>query len=459
MLRPGASSYPGARTGPVTKGPLVHRLPSRLAAVAAVVVGAVLCAGATTAAAATPTATTDPARAGAGYLARQLAVAPGGLLQSGGYPRQGETIDALLSLAAAKVAAGQQAATLRVLTGQEASYVSYPQQDGSVVYYPGSLGKLALAVQAEGADPDTVGPVRLLTQLRSMQCIAADPMTAPKCTAAEVGLYKSYDSDVADGSDDAYNSTVNQSLAMIALSGTPTPPSRTAVSWLVGQQCRDGGYQTAIRTDPATACTAEDADSTSLATQALAANGSPTAAGNAAGYLAAHQASAGSLTGASGAASANSTALAAQAFTAVGGPYAADAARARDYLVSVQAGCAAPAATRGSVSAPADGDATFATSQAVQGIVGTPLARISATGSTAAVPTLACTAVRSPAPSRPAAASAGPSVTPVAVATPVTTTLPATGGPQVPRTALAGLGLLVVGGALLVAGRPRRHSA
>lgn len=456
----------------------MQRLPARLAAALALLAGALLFTGpatataatsagaaaATTASSMTAVSTGDPARAAGGYLARQLAAAPGGLLQSGGFAQQGETIDALLSLASTKVAASQQAQTLGVLHGQESSYISY-----AGTYYPGSLGKLTLAIQAEGGNADTFGQVPLVSKLLSMECTAQGTPTG--CTSTDVGLYKSVDPSAPAGTDgNAYNSTVSQSLAMIALSRTATPPSAAAVRWLVGQQCADGGFQTAIRTVSAAACSSEDGDSTAFATQALVAAGSTPAATKAATFLAGKQARDGSLTGASGKGSANSTALAAQAFTAVDGSYAADAARAQGYLRTVQAGCSAPAVKRGSVSAPADGDAAFATSQGAQGLVGTPLAKISREGSTSAVPTLDCASRPSSQPSAiPTAASAtstAPATPPSAVPTvpqgaagisagPAAATLPETGGATVPRTVLAGLALLLTGGALMLVARQR----
>jgi len=362
----------------------------RPSAAVALVVGALLlaaspsvpAAAASSSVAAVSQPLAHPARAGAGYLARQLADAESsgdGILTSGGYGQVGETIDAELSLAAAKVAAGQQASTLAALKPQVGSYVSYRG-----TYYAGSLAKMMIVVQAEGQNPNTFGSVPLLRKLRAMRCTAVAKPAG--CTKADIGLYKSYD---PHGTGNAYNSTIYQSLALIALSRTPKSPAGSAVSWLAGQQCTDGGFQTAIRSASA-ACTSEDVDTTSYAAQALAATGATAAAHRAAAYVAGAQRSNGSLASASGRASANSTALAAQAFLAVGGSYRADASSARSYLVSEQSGCSAAPAKRGAVAAPADGDATFASSQAVQALAGTPLADIRGSGSRSYVPRVGC---------------------------------------------------------------------
>lgn len=379
----------------VQKGTLVHLSLFRPVAALALVVGAALTPAAAAvqpaAAAVHPTsaaqpaaATTSPTKAGAGYLARQLAAADNssdGILTSGGYPQVGETIDALLSLAAAHVASGQQTTTVAALRPQARSYVSYRG-----TFYAGSLAKMTLAAQAGGTNPNRFGGVALLNRLRAMECTAVGSPTG--CTKADLGLYKSVD---PHGTGNAYNSTVYQSLALIALSRTPHRPSAAAARWLVGQQCPDGGFQTAVAASSAQACTSEDNDSTSFAAQALAAVGSRSAAHRAAAYLAYNERSSGAFDSLSGAPSANSTALAAQALIAVGG-FADYASSAEGYLVSRQSGCAAAPAMRGAIAAPADGDPTFATSQAVQGVSGTPLARISGAGSSAVVPRLRCSA-------------------------------------------------------------------
>ncbi|MFE5332996.1 prenyltransferase/squalene oxidase repeat-containing protein [Embleya sp. NPDC056575] len=61
-----------------------------------------------------------------------------------------------------------------------------------------------------------------------------------------------------------------QSLAVMALASTDTPPAPTAVEWLLGQQCADGGF-TAFRADPGAPCDGarEDTVATATAIEAL----------------------------------------------------------------------------------------------------------------------------------------------------------------------------------------------
>ncbi|MGC0416634.1 hypothetical protein [Embleya sp. AB8] len=61
-----------------------------------------------------------------------------------------------------------------------------------------------------------------------------------------------------------------QSLAVLALASAQTQPAPSAIEWLLGQQCADGGF-TAYRADPAAACDAnrEDTVATATAIEAL----------------------------------------------------------------------------------------------------------------------------------------------------------------------------------------------
>lgn len=76
-------------------------------------------------------------------------------------------------------------------------------------------------------------------------------------------------------SDPTYDGVWRQSLALLAQDTVGVRPAASAVEWLAGQQCADGGF-TAFRSDTGTACgtkTLVDTNSTGAAVQALAALG------------------------------------------------------------------------------------------------------------------------------------------------------------------------------------------
>ena len=117
------------------------------------------------------------------------------------------------------------------------------------------------------------------------------------------------------------------------------------MSFLVGQQCGNGGFPETFGASPCVATV----DATGFAVQALTAVGGKAglaAAADGGRWLKRQQHGNGSFTG-NGARNANSTALAAQALTAVGRDNAA--ADARGFLRDLQVGCAGKAANRGMV--------------------------------------------------------------------------------------------------------------
>lgn len=100
---------------------------------------------------------------------------------------------------------------------------------------------------------------------------AAAAVAAPSAVAADnpkppAGLY--------GAGDPTYDGVWRQSYALLALRTEGVTPAASAVDWLTGQQCADGGFA-AYRADPATACDAktEDTNATGIAVQALAALG------------------------------------------------------------------------------------------------------------------------------------------------------------------------------------------
>lgn len=384
----------------------------------------------------TGASTTDPARAAAGWLAGQLTgpqadhltssyVDQNGATQT--YADQGLTADAVLSFDAAGVA---QDAAKRATTWLATQVDAYAGTAPN--YYPGSLAKLILVAVAQGEDPHAFGNTDLVKALQGEE--------------ASDGLYT--DPDTQNG----YQSVVTQALALVALSRTDTKPDAKAVSWLAGQQCADGGFQTDVRTSTSAPCTS-DADTTSFAVQALAAT--RTDASKAVAWLTAHRNSDNGFGTPSS--NANSTAIAVQALLAAGGDPSASIA----YLRGLQVGCAGTTAQRGAVTFSGTFRATAvrATSQAAQALAGKTLAQITESGAGAAAPTLACAATATPTPTPTATRTVAPLTDghvqrPAPLASSGTAELPRTGSsaPVVPLVAAA-LAALAIGAVLLRWGR------
>ncbi|MEU0934362.1 prenyltransferase/squalene oxidase repeat-containing protein [Embleya sp. NPDC005971] len=89
--------------------------------------------------------------------------------------------------------------------------------------------------------------------------VALSPVPARKAQSGPVppALYGKSDPS-ADG-------VYRQSLAILALASTDSTPAPTAIEWLLGQQCADGGF-TAYRADPAAPCDADREDTVATAT-------------------------------------------------------------------------------------------------------------------------------------------------------------------------------------------------
>ncbi|MFI1763032.1 prenyltransferase/squalene oxidase repeat-containing protein [Streptomyces sp. NPDC020800] len=98
--------------------------------------------------------------------------------------------------------------------------------------------------------------------------MAAGPSPSPK-TAIPSGLFGK--------TDPTYDGVWRQSFALLAQHTLGERPASSAVDWLVGQQCDEGGFP-AFRADPAKPCLGKggaqpDIDSTAVAVQALHALG------------------------------------------------------------------------------------------------------------------------------------------------------------------------------------------
>ncbi|MFI9326151.1 prenyltransferase/squalene oxidase repeat-containing protein [Kitasatospora sp. NPDC052868] len=171
--------------------------------------------------------------------------------------------------------------------------------------------------------------------------------TAPSPSAAAVpeSLYGK--------GDPTYDGVWRQSLALTALASAKVVPADSAVSWLTGQQCADGGWPS-YRADTAAACdpATEDSNATAVAIQALVAlGGHQDSVDKGVQWLKANQNADGSWAynpGSPG--DANSTGLAVNALFATRTDPAAVAKAGRnafDGLALFQLGCAAPADQRG----------------------------------------------------------------------------------------------------------------
>ncbi|MFF1794416.1 hypothetical protein ACFVXQ_09320 [Kitasatospora sp. NPDC058263] len=153
--------------------------------------------------------------------------------------------------------------------------------------------------------------------------------------------------------DPTYDGVWRQSLALTALAGAKVTPADSAVSWLTGQQCADGGWPS-YRADASAACDpkTEDSNATAVAVQALVAlGGHQDSVDKGVQWFKANQNADGSWPynpGSPG--DANSTGLAVNALLAAKLDPAAVAKAGRsayDGLALFQLGCAAPADQRG----------------------------------------------------------------------------------------------------------------
>ena len=153
--------------------------------------------------------------------------------------------------------------------------------------------------------------------------------------------------------DPTYDGVWRQSFALLALDTVGVKPAESAVKWLVGQECADGGWM-AFRPDTAKACDpkAKDTNATAAAVMALAAlGGHGPQIDRAVEWLGKVQNKDGGWPYNPGAPSdANSTALVANALVAAGRKPASMAKDGRtplDALASLQLGCDAPKGERG----------------------------------------------------------------------------------------------------------------
>ncbi|MGW6915422.1 prenyltransferase/squalene oxidase repeat-containing protein [Kitasatospora sp. NPDC054939] len=181
---------------------------------------------------------------------------------------------------------------------------------------------------------------------------------SPAAATAPAGLYGQ--------GDPTFDGVWRQSLALTALASAKVTPADSAVAWLTGQQCADGGWPS-YRADISVACDpkTEDSNATAVAVQALVALGGHQAAvDKGVQWLKTTQNADGSWAYNPGnPGDANSTGLAVNALLAAKADPAGVAKAGRnayDGLALFQLGCAAPAEQRGAFAYQPAPDGTLA---------------------------------------------------------------------------------------------------
>jgi hypothetical protein len=354
------------------------RRTAAVAVTSGVAVASLLLPCATMSSAAHASTTTDPAAAAAGFLARQLAAHGHHLVvefEGQEFADYGETADAILSLDAAGVARTEATAATKYLEQEVANYLGGTAPN----IYPGSAAKLLLVAEAQHVNPESFGGVDLVGAIVGTEGGGGAP----------AGEYQ-------NPTDTQFSASVLvQSLAVLALAGSSVtaPPSADAVAFLAGQQCTNGAFQVAIRTDTTVDCAATDydVDTTAYAIQALLAAGVHAPANAAMKWILSVRNDDGGWGETPGAASeANSTALAVQALVATH----RNAKPGLKWLLSHQQGCKAKPSQRGAVRLAGKkfelATATRATSQAGAALALRPIAWIDRNGAKRSAPTLSC---------------------------------------------------------------------
>jgi hypothetical protein len=204
-----------------------------------------------------PTAAIEAAQ----WLAGQLT--PSGFIAGAtpSTPDLSATANALLALAATSVDPTGAQAALSYLEANSASYIPADGNDG-----PGQLSLLILDAEAMGVDPTNFGGTNLVARLEATE----------QTSGPDAGLF---------GTETQLNDfdagTFNQGLALAALKSAGVTADTPALTWLVQQQCPDGGWAlpdiaTNTCTEDPASFAGPDTNSTSMAMQGLVAQGAMT---------------------------------------------------------------------------------------------------------------------------------------------------------------------------------------
>ncbi len=202
------------------------------------------------------------AQAGATWLAGQFT--PQGYIPSQSDPGTADlsaTANSILALASANVDPGLAATALSYMAANVDAYVSQDGADG-----PGQLALLILDAHARGADPTSFGGTNLVSRLLATQQTSGHNAglfgTKPQLKNFQAGVY-------------------DQGFALAALAAVGDTRGSTITagdSWLLNQQCPDGGwtsYEAAY--NPCNGSPADfegpDTNSTALAIEGLSAQG------------------------------------------------------------------------------------------------------------------------------------------------------------------------------------------
>ncbi|MDQ2836484.1 MAG: hypothetical protein M3Y89_03575 [Actinomycetota bacterium] len=329
---------------------------------------------------------------GAGWLASQI-TANGGYLTGFGVPDATDTAYAVIGLHA--VGVGRQASAQAI--GYLKTELGDALQGSDGTDSPGALAYYIMAAVSAGQDPYHFGGRAAQNDLVTRL------LATERTTGTDTGLF--------GAADPSFDGAFRQGLALAALASVHYSAGRPAITaataWLRGQQCSNGLWQSyrasvsvpCAPADPATFA-GPDTNSTSLATQGLAAYGQHPQRAQLLTSLKAVQAADGGfgyLAAAGQSSDPDSTALSIQTIlaenaspksaywrTATGSPNAA--------LASFQLGCSAPVANRGAFFYPGSADPNvLATVQAVPAAAGKTLP-VNRSTLSSAVPVPSCSA-------------------------------------------------------------------
>jgi hypothetical protein len=278
--------------------------------------------------------------AGAAWLSAQIS-ASGAVLDSAGTPKAGPTRKVVLGLLSAK---SHQDVVDRAVAWLSANIELSATEWGSAS--PGGIAELIMIAVGAGKDPRAFGGSLAANDL------VARLQASQTTTGQDAGLY---------GAPNDFGSSFSQGLALAALDAVGISDPLGA-AWLAEQQCEDGSWA-GYRADPSTPCettvwpdyAGTDSNGTAAATIGLAAQGK-TPVFNVISYFDTHQSETGGWAynpSTTTAEDADSTAIAIQALTSLGVSVAGDARFTTKgtnpvvRLITFQSNCSALAADRG----------------------------------------------------------------------------------------------------------------